>query len=140
MFLWISSGSCPLDLLLVRSHQAELRSCDQSRRKNDALTLSATIPTQVQIMSTLMLFFRLRRKELLQHKLREQELVVSLRARTKTLDVELSSHVRIYALRSLNFLKNTSLFSKKMISSKLSCRQSKGLLGTNGVLLHVSSF
>ena len=62
MFLWIS---CPLNLLLVRSHQAEIiivkrliqvrnnatrvrvepRSFDHSRRKNDAFTHSATLPT-----------------------------------------------------------------------------------------------
>ena len=55
MFLWISSNSCPLNLLLVRSYQAEIiivkrliqgrnnvtrvrvepRSFDQGRRKND---------------------------------------------------------------------------------------------------------
>ena len=66
MFLWISSSSCPLNLLLVRSHQAEViivkrfiqgrnnvtrvrvepRSFDQSRRKNDAFTHSATLPTK----------------------------------------------------------------------------------------------
>ena len=65
MFLWISSNSCPLNLLLVRSHQAEIiivkrliqgrnnvtrvrvepRSFDQGRRKNDAFTHSATLPT-----------------------------------------------------------------------------------------------
>ena len=65
MFLWISSNSCPLNLLLVRSHQAEIiivkrliqgrnnvtrvrvepRPFDQGRRKNDAFTHSATLPT-----------------------------------------------------------------------------------------------
>ena len=65
MFLWISSNSCPLNLLLVRSHQAEIiivkrltqgrnnvtrvrvepRSFDQGRRKKDAFTHSATLPT-----------------------------------------------------------------------------------------------
>ena len=65
MFLWISSNSCPLDLLLVQSHQAEIiivkrliqgrnnmtrvrvepRSLDQGCRKNDAFTHSATLPT-----------------------------------------------------------------------------------------------
>ena len=65
MFLWISSNSCPLNLLLVRSHQAEIiivkcliqarnsvtrvrvepRSFDQSRRKNDVFIYSATLPT-----------------------------------------------------------------------------------------------
>ena len=67
MFLWISSNSCPLNLLLVRSHQAEIiivkrliqgrnnvtrvrvepRSFDQGRRKNDAFTHSATLPTNM---------------------------------------------------------------------------------------------
>ena len=67
MFRWISSNSCPLNLLLVRSYQAEIiivkrliqgrnnvtrvrvepRSFDQSRRKNDAFTHSATLPTKV---------------------------------------------------------------------------------------------
>ena len=66
MFLWISSNSGPLNLLLVRSHQAEIiivkrliqgrnsvtrvrvepRSFDQGRRKNDAFTYSATLPTK----------------------------------------------------------------------------------------------
>ena len=65
-FLWISSNSCPLNLPLVRSHQAEIiivkrliqgrnnvtrvrvepRSCDQGRRVNDAFTHSATLPTK----------------------------------------------------------------------------------------------
>ena len=64
MFLWISSSSCPLNLLLVRSHLAEIivkrliqggnnvtrvrvepRSFDQGLRKNDAFTHSATLPT-----------------------------------------------------------------------------------------------
>ena len=65
MFLWISSNSCQLNLLLVRSHQAEImvlkrliqernnvtrvrvepRLFDQGRRKNDAFTHSATLPT-----------------------------------------------------------------------------------------------
>ena len=64
MFLWISSNSCPLKLLLVRSHQAEIiivkrliqgrnnvtrvrvepRPFDQGRRKNDGFTHSATLP------------------------------------------------------------------------------------------------
>ena len=67
MFLWISSNSCPLNLLLVRSHQAEIiivkrliqgrnnvtrvrvepRSFDQGRRENDAFTHSATLPINV---------------------------------------------------------------------------------------------
>ena len=64
MFLWISSNSCPLNLLLVRSHQAEIiivkrliqgrnsvtrvrvEPNDQGRRKNDAFTYSATLPTK----------------------------------------------------------------------------------------------
>ena len=65
MFLWISSNSCPLNLLLVRSHQAEIiivkrviqernnvtrvrvepRPFDQGRRRNDASTHSDTLPT-----------------------------------------------------------------------------------------------
>ena len=65
MFLCISSNSCPLNLLLVQSHQAEIiivkrliqgrnnvtrvrvepRSFDQGRRKNDAFTHSAMLPT-----------------------------------------------------------------------------------------------
>ena len=65
MFRWISSNSCPLHLLLVRSHQAEIiivkrliqgrnnvtrvrvepRLIDQGRRKNDAFTLLGTLPT-----------------------------------------------------------------------------------------------
>ena len=64
MFLWVSLNSCPLTLLLVRSHQAEIiivkhliqrrnnmtsvrvepRPFDQGRRKNDAFTHSATLP------------------------------------------------------------------------------------------------
>ena len=66
MFLWISSNSCPLNLLLVRSHQAKIiivkhliqgrnnvtrvwvepRSFDQGRRKNDTFTHSAMLPTE----------------------------------------------------------------------------------------------
>ena len=64
MFLWISSNSCPLNLLLVQSHQAQIiivkrliqghknvtkmrvepRSIVQGRRKNNAFTLLATLP------------------------------------------------------------------------------------------------
>ena len=64
-FLWISSNSCPLNLLLVQSHQAEIiivkrliqgrnnvnrvrvepRSFDQGHHKNDAFIHSATLPT-----------------------------------------------------------------------------------------------
>ena len=68
MFVWISLNSSPLNLLLVRSHQAdriilkhpiqgrnnvtmervEPRSCDHGRRKNDAFTLSAMLlPKQI---------------------------------------------------------------------------------------------
>ena len=66
MFLWIFSNSCPLNLLLVRSHQAEIiivklliqgsnnvtrvwvepRSFDQGRHKNDAFTHSAPLLTR----------------------------------------------------------------------------------------------
>ena len=66
MFLWISLNSCPLNLLLVQSHQAEIiivkrliqgrnnvtrvrvepRPFDQGRHKNDAFTHSATLPTK----------------------------------------------------------------------------------------------
>ena len=65
MFLWISSNSCSLNLLHVRSHQAEIlivkrltqgrnnvtkvrvehTSCDQGRRENDIFAFSATQPT-----------------------------------------------------------------------------------------------
>ena len=65
MFLWIFSNSCPPNLLLARSHQAEIiivkrlvqgrnnvtrvrvepRPFDQGRRENDAFTHSATLPT-----------------------------------------------------------------------------------------------
>ena len=71
MFLWISSNSCPLNLLLVRSHQAEIiivkrliqgrnsvtrvrvepGSFDQGRRKNDAFTYSATLPKAMYFTS-----------------------------------------------------------------------------------------
>ena len=64
MFLYISFNSCPLNLLLVRSHQAEIiiaqrliqgrnnvtrvrvepRTCDHGGRKNDAFTYSAMLP------------------------------------------------------------------------------------------------
>ena len=69
MFLWNSSNSCPLNLLLVRSHPADIiiakrliqghnsmtrvqvepRPFDQSRHKNDAFTHSATLPTKVKM-------------------------------------------------------------------------------------------
>ena len=55
MFLWISSNFCPQSLLHVRSHEAEtiiqqrnhveFRLSNRSRRKNEAFTLSATLPT-----------------------------------------------------------------------------------------------
>ena len=56
MFLWISSNSYPLNLLLVRSHQAEIiivkrliQGCNNVTRvwvdrKNDAFTHSAMLP------------------------------------------------------------------------------------------------
>ena len=64
-FLWISSNSCPLNLLLVQSHKVEIiivkrliqgrnnmtrvrvepRSFDKGHRKNDAFIHSATLPT-----------------------------------------------------------------------------------------------
>ena len=67
MFLWISSNSCPLNLLFVRSHQAEIilvkrliqgrnnvtrvrvepTSFDLGRRKNDAFTHSVTLLTNL---------------------------------------------------------------------------------------------
>ena len=70
MFLRISSNSCPLNLLLVRSHLAEIiivkrltrgrssvtrvrvepRSFDQGRRKNDAFNHSATLPIVLQML------------------------------------------------------------------------------------------
>ena len=66
MFLWISSNSCLLNLLLIRSHlekiiivkrliqgcnsmtrvQVEPRPFDQGRRKNDAFTHLATLPIE----------------------------------------------------------------------------------------------
>ena len=70
MFLWISLNSCPLNLPLVQSHQAEIiiekrlykdatpwplvrvliepGSCDQESRKDDAFT-SATLPIQPRL-------------------------------------------------------------------------------------------
>ena len=67
MFLWISSDSCPLNFLLVRSHQVEIiivkcliqgcnnvtrarvkfRSCNQDHCKNDAFILSASLSSIV---------------------------------------------------------------------------------------------
>ena len=69
IFLWISSNSCPVNLLLVRSHQAEIiivkrliqghnnvtsmwvepRPFDQGRRKNDDFTHSAVLLTPLPI-------------------------------------------------------------------------------------------
>ena len=69
MFLWISSNSCPLNLLLVRSHQAEIiivkrliqgrnnvtrvriepRPFEQGRRKNDAFTHSIYLSVRLQL-------------------------------------------------------------------------------------------
>ena len=71
MFLWISSNCCLLNLLLVRSHQAEIiivkrliqgrnnvtrvrvetRPFDLGRRKNDAFTHSATLPISATVQS-----------------------------------------------------------------------------------------
>ena len=70
MFLWIFSNSCPLNLLPVRSHQAEIiivkrliqgrnnvtrvrvesRPFDQGRRENDAVTHSATLPADIEML------------------------------------------------------------------------------------------
>ena len=69
MFLWIFSNSCPLNLLLVQSQQAEIIivkclvqvrnnvtrvrvepiSFDRGRRKKDVVTLSATLPTKAAL-------------------------------------------------------------------------------------------
>ena len=69
MILWISSNFCPLNLLLVQSHQAEIiivkhliqgrnnvtrvwvepRSFDQGHRKNNAFTHSATLPKGTRV-------------------------------------------------------------------------------------------
>ena len=66
MFLWILLNSCPLNLVLVPSHQAEMvivkrfiegqnkqtrvrvepKSCDQGRLKNDFFALLATLQTK----------------------------------------------------------------------------------------------
>ena len=68
MLFWIYSDSCPVNLLLVQSHQAtiiivkrliqgcdnvtrvlvESRSYDQRRRKNNAFALLSTLPTYEQ--------------------------------------------------------------------------------------------
>ena len=76
MFLWISSNSCPLNLLLVQSHQAEIiivkrliqgrnsvirvrvepRSFDQGCPKNDAFTHSAMLPTISPIFALKQIF------------------------------------------------------------------------------------
>ena len=77
MMVWISLNSCPLNLLLVRSHQAEIiivkrlnqgpqqryqvrvepRSFDQGRRKNDAFTLSAALLVKCMLVYSLLLVF-----------------------------------------------------------------------------------
>ena len=69
MFLRIFLNSCPLNLLLVQSHQEKIinvkrliqgrnkvtrvrvkpRSCDQNRRKNDAFALSATLTNKMNV-------------------------------------------------------------------------------------------
>ena len=69
MFLWIPLNFCPMNLLLVRSHQAEInhriasiqrrndmarvgvepRSGVQSRRKNDTFTLGRCLPTYLRM-------------------------------------------------------------------------------------------
>ena len=69
--LWIFSNFCPLNLVLVRNHQAEIiivkrlnqrrknvtrvrverRPYDLGRRENDAFTHLATLPTKVEIMN-----------------------------------------------------------------------------------------
>ena len=69
MFLWIFPNFCLLNLLLVRSYQADItivkrlvqgrinmtryrrgkpRLCDQGRRNNNAFTYSATLPTRMK--------------------------------------------------------------------------------------------
>ena len=73
-FLWISSNSCPLNLLLVRSHQGgviivkhliqgrnnvtrvrvERRSCDQGYRRSDRLVLSNFTITSTIYLQSLM--------------------------------------------------------------------------------------
>ena len=72
MFLWVSPNFCPLNLLLIRSHQVEIiivkrfiqgrnnvtrvrvepRSFDQGRCKNDAFIHLARLPTNSDIMIT----------------------------------------------------------------------------------------
>ena len=76
MLLWVSWNFCPLNLLLVRSHQVEViilkrltqarnnmtrtgvepRSCDQGCRKNDAFPHLATLPTKLTCPKELALF------------------------------------------------------------------------------------
>ena len=77
MFLWISSNSCPLNLLLIWSHQGEIiivkhliqghnvtrvrvepRPFDQSRRKNDVFTHSATLNRTVPACRTSVQFLK----------------------------------------------------------------------------------
>ena len=75
MFPWISSNSCPLNLLLVQIHQAEIIivkgriqgrnnvtmvrvepiEFNQGRRKNDAFILLGTLLTNLKIISWLLM-------------------------------------------------------------------------------------
>ena len=68
MLAWIHSNSCPINFLLLQSHQAEIaivkhliqgpnnltkvqvepRSCDQNRRRNDAFALQGTLSIWVR--------------------------------------------------------------------------------------------
>ena len=76
MFLWVSLNSCPMNLVLVRSNQAEIiivkrliqgrnsvtsvraepRSIDHGRRKNDVFTHSATLPTINRLQPLFIIF------------------------------------------------------------------------------------
>ena len=87
MFLLIFSNSCPLNLLLFRSHQAEIiiikrliqgrnigtrmwvepRSCNHGRCKNDAFTLSTPcrqIQCSVTTVAIVILFLNLGSKRI----------------------------------------------------------------------------
>ena len=84
-FLWISSNFRPMNLLLVRSHQAEViiakrliqrrnnvikvevesRSCDQGRRKNDAFTHSASLLTINSMQENSQYFLLINQKKIL---------------------------------------------------------------------------
>ena len=75
MFLWISSNSCPFNLLLVRSHQAEIiivkrpkqgrnnvprvqvepELCDLGCRKNNSFTFWATL--RIKFLADLLVKF-----------------------------------------------------------------------------------